>query len=239
MNDIFDSYIDNAFDNYGQATFKFDSFDYNYRKFFPLDHKAKVLDIGIGKGEMLSCMKDWGYENYIGIDISPSTVAFCTSLGLNCLLVEDTTKWLSGRESSYDVITLLDVLEHIKKEEIVPFLRCLYKALAPGGTIIIQVPNMQAPDAQLHRYNDFTHEVGFIEHSLRQVMLSAGIVNFKFGGFEDAYKRNFRTRVRYHLRNIYWAYSRFLRKINANLNPAILNPVFFAVVHKPVQGDRS
>jgi SAM-dependent methyltransferase len=232
MKEIFDSYIDNTFENREQAVFKFDDFEYNYRKYFPSNVAAKLLDIGIGRGEMLSCMKEWGYTDYLGVDISPSTVAFCTSLGLHCLLVEDTVQWLSGRGSIYDVITLLDVLEHIKKEDVIPFLGCLYKALAPGGRIIIQVPNMQAPDAPLHRYNDFTHETGFIENSLRQVMISAGIVNFEFHGFEDAYKRDFRTRVRFHLRNLYWGYTRFLRKVNANLNPPILNPVFLAVVHK-------
>ena len=226
MKDVFSNYIENAFDGFNQAVFKFDDFEYNYRKFFPTFKTAKVLDIGIGRGEMLSCMKKWGYTNYMGIDISPSTVTFCSSLGLNCLLVEDTVQWLSDKESVYDAITLLDVLEHIKKKDTIPFLRGLYKALTPGGKIIIQVPNMQAPDAQLHRYNDFTHEVGFIENSLRQVMISAGIDSFEFHGFEDAYKRNFRTRVRFHLRNIYWKYNRFLRKVNANLNPSILTPFF-------------
>lgn len=233
MKDIFDTYIDNAFGKREQAVFKFDDFEYNYRKFFPSNAAAKLLDIGIGRGEMLSCMKEWGYADYLGVDISPSTVSFCTSIGLNCHLVEDTVQWLTdGRESTYDVITLLDVLEHIRKEDVIPFLRGLYKALAPGGKIIIQLPNMQAPDAQLHRYNDFTHEVGFIENSLRQVLISAGMANFELHGFEDAYRRNFKTRVRFHLRNSYWRCIRLLRKVNANLNPLILNPIFFAVVHK-------
>lgn len=232
MKEIFDTYIDNAFGEHKQAQFKFGQFEYNYRRFFPADTSAKLLDIGIGRGEMLSCMKEWGYSDYLGIDISPSTVDFCESMGLNCTLVYDTIHWLSSRSNRFDAITLLDVLEHFKKDEVIPMLKSLYDATTTHGTIIIQIPNLQAPDAQLHRYNDFTHEIGFTEHSLSQVLLSAGIKNFHFHGFEDLYALKTRTRLRMLLRSLYWKYCRFLRNLNCNLNPMILHPVFFVVITK-------
>lgn len=232
MKDIFDTYIENAFGEHKQAEFKFGQFEYNYRKFFPGNSSSKLLDIGIGRGEMLYCMKDWGYTDYLGVDISPSTVDFCTSLGLNCTLVEDTNHWLSSKRNCFDVITMLDVLEHFKKEEVIPTLKSLYAATAPKGIIIIQLPNLQAPDAQLHRYNDFTHETGFTEHSLSQVLSAAGIRNFHFHGFEDLFAPRIRTRLRVLLRSLYWSSCRFLRNLNCNLNPKILHPVFFAVITK-------
>ena len=232
MKEIFDTYIDNAFGEHKQAEFKLEQFEYNYKRFFPENTSAKMLDIGIGRGEMLSCMKKWGYFNYLGIDISPSTVDYCTSLGLNCALVDDTIHWLSNRASFFDVITLLDVLEHFKKEDVIPMLKSLYSATAKNGKIIIQLPNLQAPDAQLHRYNDFTHEIGFTEHSLNQVLSAAGIRNFQFYGFEDLIVLRIRTRLRVFLRSLYWKYCRFLRNLNCNLNPLILHPVFFVVISK-------
>ena len=42
-----------------------------------------MLDIGVGLGEMLSCMKNWGH-NYHGIDISPSTIEFCKKYNQEC-----------------------------------------------------------------------------------------------------------------------------------------------------------
>jgi len=232
MKDIFDNYIENAFDGYKQAEFKFKQFENNYRRYFPEDKKAKLLDIGIGRGEMLTCMNNWGYADYLGVDISPSTVKFCEQMGLNCIYVDDTAKWLSAIDSVYDVITLLDVLEHFQKADVIPFLRTLYKAVKPGGKVIIQVPNLQAPDSQLHRYNDFTHQIGFIEHSLQQVLIASGIKNISFIGFEDHITEGYKTKIRIVLRSLYWKYCRFVRGINTNLNPQILNPVFFAVVVK-------
>jgi 2-polyprenyl-3-methyl-5-hydroxy-6-metoxy-1,4-benzoquinol methylase len=231
VKEIFESYIENAFGERKQAEFKFRQFEYNYRRFFPQTKEVPVLDIGIGRGEMLSCMQCWGYENYLGIDISPSTVEFCKTLGLNCTEVSDTTGWLNKNKNRFGLITMLDVLEHIPKGEVISLLRSVKEALRSEGILIIQVPNLQAPDGQLHRYNDFTHETGFIEHSLRQVLLAAGFETINFYGFETLLGID---RIIKPLRIVYWAYVRFIRRLNCNLNPKILHPVFYAVVKKNV-----
>lgn len=228
MKEIFATYVENAFGGGGQALFKLEQFEINYRRLFPSDPGAALLDIGIGKGEMLSCMKNWGYANFNGIDISPSTVALCSSIGLPCELVEDTASWLRGHKGAFDLITLLDVLEHVKKEDIIPLLKALKGALKQGGVLIVQVPNMQASDSQLHRYNDFTHEAGFIENSLRQVLLVAGFSDISIAGFEDSVSKTVREKVRLVLRKMLWSCIRISRRIHGNLDPAILYPVFYA-----------
>lgn len=232
MKEIYKNYIDNAFGDFSQAVFKFKQFDYNYRPFFPLNKDAELLDIGIGRGEMMSCMKEWGYLNYRGIDISSSTVKFCKSLNLNCELVDDTASWLKANRNRFDLVTLLDVLEHVKKENTLSFLSAIRLSLKDKGILIIQVPNLQAPDGQLHRYNDFTHEVGYVEHSLRQVLVTAGLKEVEFFGFEDSVTNVLRERIRRILRSLYWLYVYWCRKINGNLSPRILNPVLFAVAKK-------
>ncbi len=232
MKEIYKNYIDNAFGDFSQAVFKFIQFDYNYRPFFPLNKDAELLDIGIGRGEMLFCMKEWGYLNYRGIDISSSTVKFCKSLNLNCELVDDTASWLKANKNRFDLVTLLDVLEHVKKEDTLSFLSAIRLSLKDNGILIIQVPNLQAPDGQLHRYNDFTHEVGYVEHSLRQVLVTAGFKEVEFFGFEDSVTNVFREKIRRKLRTLYWLYVYWCRKISGNLSPRILNPVMFTVAKK-------
>ncbi len=233
MKDIFDNYVEHSFGAREQASFKFKQFEYNYRPYFPeAGDSVRLLDIGIGRGEMLACMRDWGYENYIGVDISPSTVNFCRSLNLPCELVDDSTEYLSANPNAFDVITLLDVLEHIPKKEMIQFVKALRGALKPGGVLIIQVPNLQAPDGHLHRYNDITHEVGFIEHSFAQVLLAAGFGKFKFIGFEELVSGTLTEIVRKTFRSLHWLVVRFLRSTDGNINPKILNPVFSAVIYK-------
>ena len=229
MKEIFDTYVENAFGNREQAKFKFKQFGYNYKKYFPQNKDLRILDIGIGRGEMMTCMKNWGYKSYSGIDISPSTVNFCRSIGLNCKLVNDTSDWLNKQPNQFELITLIDVLEHIHKVDVIDFLKSIHNSLRTKGILIIQVPNLQAPDGQLHRYNDITHEVGYIEHSLQQVLLVAGFKMIGLYGFETFCSNDIKTNIKKILRYLYWKLIRFNRSINGNLNPKILHPVFFAV----------
>jgi len=65
MQEIFDSYVENSFGEEKQAVFKFKQFEINYKEYFPVNQDARVLDIGIGRGEMLSCYEKWGYKNKV------------------------------------------------------------------------------------------------------------------------------------------------------------------------------
>lgn len=230
--EYFKNYVEHAFGDFKQAEFKFNQIMHNYIRFFPKDLDSKVIDIGIGRGEMLTMFKRFGYQNYLGIDISPSTVTFCSNIGLNCVLVQNTEKYLNDHRNEFDLITLCDVLEHIDKTKIIEFTKSLYNALENGAVIIIQVPNMQTPEPSLHRYNDMTHEIGFTEHSLQQLLLLAGFTDIKFYPYEIIIGRSLKNIVRKLIRDAYLHMVHLRRLINGDLNPKILSPVFFAVAKK-------
>lgn len=231
MKDIFDNYVETSFDGFRQEEAKFKQFEKNYKKYFPADKSLPVLDIGIGRGEMLTCMRDWGF-NYQGVDISPSTVRFCKKINLNCEATEDTEKWLLGNKEKFHLLTCLDVLEHVPREQTIDFLRAIRESLASEGLAIIQVPNLQSPYGYLHHFNDFTHVSGFVEHSLGQVLLAAGFRDFKVYGFEQIFPINLKNQLRILLRFFYRQIVRFFRAINVNPNPKILDPVIFVVAKK-------
>jgi len=231
MKEIFDKYIETSFDGFAQAEFKFKQFEYNYKKYFSPVPSSKILDIGVGRGEMLSCMRDWGYA-YHGIDISESTIKYCKSRKLNCEIVRDTAEWLTDNQVKYDLITCLDVVEHVPRDKVIDFLSAIHSNLSDGGKAIIQVPNLQSPYGYLHHFNDFTHVSGFVEHSLAQVLIASGFTRFTFSGFEELVFDGYKQNILKGLRSSYWLFVRFLRRINNNPNPKILNPVFFAVAEK-------
>jgi len=231
MQEIFEKYIENSFDSNHQANFKFSQFELNYKKYFKKNVSLNTLDIGVGRGEMLSCMKKWGH-NYHGIDISPSTVNFCKKLDLSCELVDDTEFWLNNHQKQFDIITCLDVLEHIPKEHLINFLKSIRNSLNKDGIAIFQVPNLQSPFGYLHHFNDITHVCGFVEHSLNQVLLSVGFNNLTFFGFEEFYEKTPKILLKIILRFFYRKLIRFLRTINANPNPRILDPVISVVAYR-------
>lgn len=228
MKEIFDQYVETSFDGYQQSDIKKEQFQFNYWPYFKSKTSPKALDIGVGRGEMLTCLKKWG-ANYQGIDISPSTVKFCQSIHLNCLQTDDTSEWLNRHQGEFDVITCLDVLEHFQKEQTIEFLTAMRLSLRKDGFVIIQVPNLQSPFGYIHHFNDFTHMSGFVEHSLSQVLLTAGFKNVQFCGFEENIGGNPKSKFRRFLRGLLWRFVKLLRAINGNPNPNILDPVFYAV----------
>src|SRR5450631_4160304 len=227
MNELYENYIVGAYGERKQEQFKFELFEHNYKKYFPLDLNASLLDIGVGKGEMLTCMKNWGYVNYQGIDISPDTIEFCQSMGHPCLKVDDVPQWLINHEARFETITLLDVLEHVPKDNTIDLLKSIRTSLVQNGTLLIQVPNMQAPDSQLLRYEDFTHEVGYTENSLRQVLLAAGFNDISFYGLEQFIFGGTRETIIKMINVAFNKYVKISRMINGNLTPKIIDPVFF------------
>lgn len=230
MKEIFDNYIETSFDSREQAQSKIQQFELNYQIHFPTK-PAKTLDIGIGRGEMLSCMKKWGMD-YQGIDISPSTVRLCQSMGLKCNVTDDSVAWLNKHAEQFQTITCLDVLEHVPREQTIEFAKAIKNALAADGKAIIQVPNLQSPYGYLHHFNDFTHVSGFVEHSLAQVLLAAGFSKMTFFGFEEIYQKSPRFTVKKILRYFYRKSVYFLRSINSNPNPKILDPVMYVIAQR-------
>jgi 2-polyprenyl-3-methyl-5-hydroxy-6-metoxy-1,4-benzoquinol methylase len=232
MKELFDNYIENAFGEFKQAEFKLEQFSFNYKKYMPKDKNAKLLDIGVGRGEMLSFFKNQGYVNYLGIDISRSCVDFCKSLGLNVELVDSISSFLKDKPETYDLITMIDVLEHIPKDEVIPTLKAINNSLKSGGILIIQVPNLNSPEGFLHMFNDFSHLNGFNEHSLSQVLIASGFKHFHFQPFETIIGNQLKKMIKRFLRAcIYFKY-KLERKITENVSYSIMTPVFFTIVRK-------
>ena len=113
-----------------------------------LGSKGKILDVGCGTGEFLSICKRGGWET-LGIEPDQDAKALgIKNYGLS-VLQETALKTLP--ESSFDIISMWHVLEHVPNLN--ERLRDLKKILKPGGSIIVAVPNCSSKDAL--RYKQF------------------------------------------------------------------------------------
>jgi SAM-dependent methyltransferase len=83
-----------------------------------------------------------------------------------------------------DAIVALDVIEHFTKPELCRLTAEVARVLKPGGRWIIHCPNGESPFAGAVRYGDFTHELCFTQHSLRQLLHAYGFVGIEC--FEDS-----------------------------------------------------
>jgi len=246
MKEVFECYVECTLGNDTLSEFPGHVYDVNYHKFFPENKNAEMLDIGPGIGRMMQFLKKCGYSNVKGVDISPSSVRSCKKKDLDCELADNTSDWLKRHAEEFDFITLLDVIEHIPKKDIIDFLTAIRGSLKTGGVFLIQTNNMQAEYAQLMRYGDITHELGFCESTLRQVCSVAGFTQVEVFGMEPwcLYKKwcYFKMKpftailhfIGVHVRGLYWVFVRFMRRLNGNYCPhaMILNPMFYAIARK-------
>lgn len=139
---------------------------------------AEVLEIGPGIGDFLKFALERGVSTIDVIDRDEGVLGYVAER------FPVRRKWRAEAEhlfslekelGSYDAIFLLQVMEHIRKDAVVPFLQTLYRHLKPGGHIIITVPNGGNPLGLVERYSDFTHESLYSENSLREIVGIAGL----------------------------------------------------------------
>lgn len=227
--DIYENYINIGLGAGQQTVAKIRQFEKNYKLFFPTDKEDGILDIGPGKGEMLTCLSGLGYANLQAVDISASVVHYIKELGFNGFLANDLPNFLKGQK--YALITMCDVVEHIPKNQVIEILTAVRKALTEDGILIVQVPNMQSITANIFLYDDFTHETGYTERSLAQLLKLAGFSSVECRGF-DFLDNSLKSKVQSVMQKCLWFFVRTARKINGTMPHRLLQPVFFAVVRK-------
>lgn len=134
-------------------------------------NSAEILEIACNKGYLLAALHSLQFKKLFGVDLSPLDVDKAKQIVPSAdVSYADAFDYLAGNVEKFDVIILKAVLEHIKKDQVIPLLDAIKSSLKPAGMVIIDVPNMDWLLAQHERYMDFTHEVGFTRESLAQVM---------------------------------------------------------------------
>ena len=139
----------------------------------PGEKDAAILEVGCGGGKLLYFLKTRCYTNLQGVDISPQQVALACQVSKD-VVEADAIKFLESHKARHDLIIGLDIVEHFRKDEVLRFLDACHAALKPGGRLILQTPNAESPWGTHHRYNDFTHEIGFNPNSLERLLALTG-----------------------------------------------------------------
>jgi len=147
----------------------------NFKKYFPKDRKIKILDYGCGAGAGLYyCIKE-GYMNITGIDINETAVELSSKLAGKFRVFLVSEEFTTN--DKYDLILLIDVLEHIKKEKISSFLSNINSMLNQNGMLIIRTINANCPIASQTRYNGFDHELSFTVDSFKYYLEQSGFTS--------------------------------------------------------------
>ncbi|MDR3708370.1 MAG: methyltransferase domain-containing protein [Capsulimonadaceae bacterium] len=119
-----------------------------------------ILDIGCGTGAMLDKLEEFG--NVVGADFSTEALAFCRKRGQRegkqYRLVRADIRCLPFADNSFDVITAMDIVEHIDHDALA--VSEIRRVLKPGGYLLATVPAYMSlwsnHDIALHHHRRYT-----------------------------------------------------------------------------------
>jgi SAM-dependent methyltransferase len=120
------------------------------------DHEP-VLDIGCGRGELLSLLAGEGIAAR-GVDGDAGMVARCRALGLD-VAQGDVNEHLAGlADGSLGTIFSAQVIEHLPHERLRELLGLSLRKLAPGGLFIAETVNPHRISSLKTFWVDLTHQ---------------------------------------------------------------------------------
>ena len=146
-----------------------------YLKLFPPSSvSGQIIDIGCGRGEMLSILQQAGHE-VMGVDSDPDMIEACNSRGLPAV-VDDGIQYLSRVEDdSLKGIFCAQVVEHLITPELERLILLAQEKLQPGGVLVIETINPRSSYALgNHFYADTSHVRPVHPETLRYICEQVG-----------------------------------------------------------------
>jgi len=112
----------------------------------------RVLDVGTGRGELVRVALEKGATEAVGVDYSPAAIELANRTltaagnpaGASVVLAD--ARRIPVEDGRFDLVTMLDVVEHLIPEELERSLEEARRALRPGGRVFIHT----APSALIY-----------------------------------------------------------------------------------------
>jgi len=154
----------------------------NYLKRFK--SSGRILEVGCGKGHLLNLLKSLGYDCY-GIEPSPTAVQYAQD-NYDLKITKGILQNVRFRRSEFDVIILVDVLEHLKHPQDIT--DTLKRYLKKDGIIIITTGDIKSINAKVFRsfwgyFSSWEHISFFNKSSISKLFSRNGFRMIEFKRF--------------------------------------------------------
>ena len=177
-----------------------------YLDFISSNHEIKIIDLGCGTGSLVSGLKNCGYKNVSGVDVSLENIqqAKLAELDLKHGEIIAFLDEVIEKSEKFDAVFLLDVLEHLDDDELYDLVDKVKNILSDDGVFIIKTINAESLISGMGRYMDITHERSFTSHSMRELMTAFGYAEFKILNSRINKSKNIRELVRGFIRKCWY-----------------------------------
>jgi 2-polyprenyl-3-methyl-5-hydroxy-6-metoxy-1,4-benzoquinol methylase len=139
--------------------------------------RQDLLDVGCGSASLLALMKQRGFR-VMGVDFSSEAAAVAKQEN-GVQVVVGSLEDAAFPASSFDIVTLFHVMEHVTNPRDV--LREVGRILRPGGSIVLQVPNIDSWQfrifgARWYGLDIPRHLIDYSSDALLRLLAEAGFV---------------------------------------------------------------
>jgi SAM-dependent methyltransferase len=138
---------------------------------------SSLMDLGCGDGRFVSELsRDRSHRDIVGVDYSGRAIALARAMnpGLEYRAADILNDDLDGRQ--FDVVTLIEVIEHIPPRDLDAFIERAVGFLRPGGRLVLTVPHRNRPVGDKH----FQH----FDSSMLTTLLTGQVENLRFQPFD-------------------------------------------------------
>ncbi|MDX1915695.1 MAG: class I SAM-dependent methyltransferase [Methylophilus sp.] len=169
-----------AYQRYGNfGACNYSSFENYYRRKLigrlSIGQDWRCLDLACGFGNFLSFLRQAGVQSYTGIDASAEATAMARQeFGESHVILKDVFEYLALNNEQFDLISALDFVEHVGKNDVYKLLTLVSDRQPLDGLLLIRTPNANGLFGSAARYGDITHEVCFTPDSLGDVLSRCG-----------------------------------------------------------------
>lgn len=156
--------------------------DYNLKKYFKDIgfRNLEVLEVGPGLGEFEGYLNDNNVDSIDIVDNDQDILSYVARrYRINKSFLAKDPADIDKKLGQYNLIFLMQVLEHLPASQYMNTLKLLYSHLKKNGYLVIVVPNGNNPLGLIERYADLQHTGCFTEPSLRDLVRVSGIKDYK------------------------------------------------------------
>jgi O-antigen chain-terminating methyltransferase len=134
---------------------------------------APVLDVGCGRGEFLSLLREAGIEA-TGVDQDADMVEICRSEGLTVEQGDALAHLGRLQDGSLGGVFAAQVVEHLPPAPLVRLLELVCAKLRPGGVLVAETMNPLSLVALKNYFADLTHAQPLVPETLAILARQAG-----------------------------------------------------------------
>jgi 2-polyprenyl-3-methyl-5-hydroxy-6-metoxy-1,4-benzoquinol methylase len=165
-------------------------------RYFRLPHHPRHLDVGCALGSMLEEAKAAGWDP-AGVETSEFAARYAAEHS-GCPVYAGTLQKAALPSESFDVVTLMDVIEHVPYP--LDLMGEIYRVLRPGGVVFIVTPNFASFFVRLYGRTAYGvwpehHVVYFQPSTMQRLLRDVGFARIIIGS-KDFYGDNLRRLLR-------------------------------------------